>query len=52
MITNEILFYGGMIFTGLTVISAIVTYFIFKIKFERLNNQLNIEYGEKEKEIL
>ena len=49
MITNEMIFYGGIAITGLTLVVSIFVYFIFIIKIERLQNQLNIEYGEEEK---
>lgn len=49
MITNEMIFYGGIATTGLTLVVSIFVYFTFKIKIERLQNQLNIEYGEEEK---
>lgn len=43
------IFYGGIVITGLTLVVSIFVYFIFRIKIERLQNQLNIEYGEEEK---
>lgn len=49
MITNEMIFYSGIAITGLTLVVSIFVYFIFRIKIERLQNQLNIEYGEEEK---
>lgn len=49
MITNEMIFYGGLVFTVLVVLIAIFAYFIYKIKYEKLHNQLNIEYGEEDK---
>lgn len=49
MITNEMIFYGGLAFTVLVVLIAIFSYFIYKIKYEKLHNQLNIEYGEEDK---
>ena len=48
-LTNEMIFYGGIIITVFTILLAIIYFFVFKIKLERLNNQLNIEYGPKEK---
>lgn len=49
VLTNEMIFYIGIFITGVTILIAIIYYFIFKIKKERLNNQLDIEYGIKEK---
>lgn len=46
-VTNEILFYGGMILTGCTLLSAIIYFCISKIKEARLNAKLDAEYGEK-----
>ena len=43
------IFYGGIAITGLTLVVRIFVYFIIRIKIERLQNQLNIEYGEEEK---
>ena len=43
------IFYDGIAITGLTLVVSIFVYFIFRIKIERLQNQLNIEYGEEEK---
>lgn len=47
-ITNEFLFYGGIILTGCSVLAAIVYFTFSKVKSIKLNAQLNMEYGEKE----
>lgn len=48
-LTDEMLFYGGLIITGISVLFGIIYFFISKIKKMRLFQQLNQEYGEKVK---
>lgn len=45
-ITNEMLFYGGLVLTGSSVLLAIIFFCISKIKSIKLNAQLDKEYGE------
>lgn len=49
-LTNEILFYGGIIITGCSILSAIIYFCVAKIKFVKLNAQLDLEYGEKRRD--
>lgn len=46
-LTNEVLFYGGLGITGGSLLLAIISFCIFKIKSVRLNAQLDSEYGNK-----
>lgn len=48
-ITNEMLFYGGFVLIGLSVILMIVFLCIAKIRLVKLNAQLDKEYGERDK---
>ena len=48
-LTNEVLFYGGIIITGCSILSAIIFLCVTKIKAVRLNAQLDAEYGERKK---
>lgn len=48
-ISNEMMFYGGLILAGSTVLLAIIFFCISKVKSTRLNAQLDKEYGEKGK---
>ncbi len=48
-LTNEFLFYGGIIITGCVLISAILYFCISKVKSVKLKMELNAEYGEEEK---
>lgn len=48
-LTNEVLFYGGIIITGYSILSAIIFLCVSKIKAVRLNAQLDAEYGERKK---
>lgn len=45
-LTNEILFYGGGVLAGSSVLLAIIFFFISKVKSIKLNAQLDKEYGE------
>lgn len=44
---NEVLFYGGLIIVGCSVISGIIYFCVSKIKAVRLKAQLDVEYGGK-----
>ena len=46
---NEILFYGGLIVSGCSVIAAILHFFLSKLRFVKLNSQLTFEYGENKR---
>lgn len=46
-LTNEVLFYGGLGITGVSLLLAIIYFCISKIKSVRLNAQLESEYGKK-----
>lgn len=46
-ITNEMLFYGGMILAGGSALLTIIFFCISKIRSIKLKNQLDLEYGEK-----
>lgn len=46
-ITNEIMFYGGIILAGSSALLTIIFFCISKVKAIKLNAQLNLEYGEK-----
>lgn len=48
-LTNEVLFYGGLVITGGSVLSAIIYFFISRIKSVNLNAQLDAEYGARER---
>lgn len=43
---NEVLLYGGGIAAGIAALAALVLFFMFRIKSERLKAELNKEYGE------
>lgn len=45
-LTNEILFYGGLILICSSLLLAIIYFCISKIKSVKLNAQLDAEYGE------
>lgn len=46
-LTNESLFYSGMIVTICSLLIAIVLFCVSKIKSIKLKTQLEIEYGEE-----
>lgn len=48
-LTDEALFYGGMIIFVCSLVSGIVYYFLGRLKRKRLNMQLDEEYGKKTK---
>lgn len=47
--TNETIFYGGIIIASCSLLAALVFFFIFKIKKINLDAQLDAEYGKKVK---
>lgn len=47
--TGELLFYGGLIVTVVSLLAAILFFCIYKVKSARLRGQLDIEYGGKKK---
>ena len=49
MISNELLFYGGIVVIILTLIFAIIFYILLYIKKIKLNAKFDKEYGEKTK---
>lgn len=46
-ITNEMMFYGGVILVGGSALLTIIFFCISKVKSVKLDAQLNREYGEK-----
>lgn len=48
-ITNEMLFYGGILLAGISALLAIIFFCISKVKSAKLNAQLDKEYGERSK---
>lgn len=46
---GELLFYGGLIVTAVSLLAAILSVCIYKVKSVRLKAQLDIEYGGKRK---
>lgn len=48
-ISNEMMFYGGLILAGSSVLLAIIFFCLSKVKSVKLNAQLDKEYGEKGK---
>lgn len=44
--TSEIMFYGGIITAGGSVVAAVIYFSISQIKKIRLNIQLDAEYGK------
>ncbi len=49
LLTDEVLFYGGIIITGCSLLLAIIFLCISKIKKIRLDAQLDEEYGKRKK---
>ncbi len=47
-VTNEVMFYGGMIISACSLVLGIVYYAISYIKRIRLNIKLDEEYGKQE----
>ena len=47
--SNEMMFYGGIIIAGFSLFAVIIYMFISQINFIKLNSKLNLEYGEKNK---
>ena len=48
-LTNEILFYGGLAIAGGTLLAAFIYLCIWHIKKVRLDAQLDVEYGKRDK---
>lgn len=46
-LTNEVLFYGGIIITVCSILSAVIYFCVSKIKKLKLKAQLESEYGER-----
>lgn len=46
MDANHIMLFGGIVLTVAAVIAAVVFFFIFKMKREKINSQMDKEYGE------
>ena len=47
LVTDEILFYGGLILAGLAGVSGIIYFLLYRIKRMRLESQMDKEYGEE-----
>lgn len=47
-LTNEMLFYGGMIVAAGAAVLGVVVFCVFQVQKVRLNVRLDQEYGEKE----
>ncbi len=46
-LTDEVLFYGGLILTGTSLAAAAVFFIISHIQWVHLSSQLDAEYGER-----
>lgn len=49
VLTDEVLFYGGIIIIGCSLLLAIIFLCVSKIKKIRLDAQLDAEYGKSKK---
>lgn len=49
-LSNEVLFYGGIIIVAICILALIICLFIFQLKMSKVNLQLHVEYGEKQTE--
>ncbi len=47
--SNQVIFYIGVSLMGTTLILAIICFFLRKIQWLKLSNQLNQEYGKNNK---
>lgn len=47
MLSDEMLFYGGLVIVGLTLVMSIIFGIAFSVSNVRLKKQFNKEYGEK-----
>ena len=45
--TNEAIFYGGIIITSCSLLAALVFFFIYKARKMKLEARLDAEYGKK-----
>lgn len=50
LLTDEALFYGGIIITGCSLLLAIIFLCVSKIKKIRLDAQLDAEYGKRKEQ--
>ncbi len=48
-LTNEVIFYSGIGIVGCSILAAVICFCVIKIKSVKLNSQLTMEYGEKDK---
>lgn len=48
-LTNEVLFYGGIVFSVCTLIMAFIYFTLSHIRWIHINRQLDEEYGKEEK---
>lgn len=48
-ITNEAIFYGGIIIAACSLLAALIYFFISKIRKMNLDARLDAEYGKKVK---
>ncbi len=48
--TDELLFYGGLILAGGSLVTAVFCFCIFQMNKIRLIARLDMEYGKQEKE--
>lgn len=48
-ITNETMFYGGIIISSFSLLTALVYFFISKIRKMNLDTRLDAEYGKRVK---
>ena len=44
---SELLFFGGIVFMGISVISGLVASICFHIAKKRLNSKLEVEFGKR-----
>ena len=48
-LSNETIFYGGIVITAIYILSAVIYFSVSKIKSIKLNAKLDAEYGERRK---
>ena len=46
-LTNDMLFYGGIVITAVAILLALVILFIFTVRKINLNARLDAEYGKQ-----
>lgn len=49
-LTNEVLFYGGIIVAGCSVVAAVIYFSIAYVRWMRLSIKLDEEYGKRKQE--